>query len=53
MKGYWTGYDPSQNPGALEEFITSAFRFGHSLLPHKIERWTTSHHLIGKNMCYL
>ncbi|ODM90201.1 Chorion peroxidase, partial [Orchesella cincta] len=45
-EGYWTGYDPYKNPGASDEFITSAFRFGHSLLPNKIERWTTSHHYI-------
>ncbi|CAG7818255.1 unnamed protein product [Allacma fusca] len=44
--GYWNGYDGNVNPTAAEEFITSAFRFGHSLLPNRIERWSLSHRFI-------
>ncbi|CAG0921300.1 unnamed protein product, partial [Notodromas monacha] len=45
--GYFGGYDPKVNPSAAEAFVTSAFRFGHSLLPSTIERWSTHHKYIG------
>ncbi|CAG0890251.1 unnamed protein product [Darwinula stevensoni] len=45
--GYFDGYDPKINPSASDAFITSAFRFGHSLLPSTIERWSTTHKYIG------
>lgn len=28
-------------------FFTSAFRFGHSLIPNALERWSSSHKFIG------
>jgi len=45
--GYFDGYDPTVNPGAGQGFTTAAYRFGHSLLPSTIERWSTSHRFIG------
>lgn len=47
FKGHWEGYDSKIDPSALDEFITSAFRFGHSLLPQRIERWNHKHTFIG------
>ena len=45
--GYFRGYDAGTNPSAAAVFTTAAFRFGHSLLPSTIERWSTSHRYIG------
>jgi len=45
--GYYDGYDASINPGAASAFTTAAFRFGHSLLPSTIERWSRSHQYVG------
>ncbi|KAK2721110.1 hypothetical protein QYM36_003402 [Artemia franciscana] len=46
-KDYFYGYDPKVNPSATNAFITSAFRFGHSLLPTAVERWSVKHRYIG------
>jgi len=45
--GYFDGYDPYTNPSVATGFTTAAFRFGHSLLPSTIERWSMSHRYVG------
>lgn len=45
--GYFEGYDQYTNPSAASAFTTAAFRFGHSLLPSTIERWSKTHRYIG------
>lgn len=46
--GYWDGYDPKINPGIIDAFASAAFRFGHSLLPTAVERWSKAHKFIGR-----
>lgn len=45
--GYSEGYDPYTNPSAASAFATAAFRFGHTLLPSTIERWSKTHRYVG------
>ncbi|XP_069705642.1 peroxidase-like isoform X2 [Periplaneta americana] len=45
--GYWNGYDPNVDVTIPSAFVTAAFRFGHSLLPSVLERWSPSHVRIG------
>ena len=45
--GYSSGYDPYTNPSAGVGFVSAAFRFGHSLLPSTIERWSKTHRYVG------
>lgn len=49
-EGYWDGYDPKINPGIIDAFASAAFRFGHSLLPTAVERWSKAHKFIGKDV---
>jgi len=44
--GYWNKYDQFLNPSTSNGF-TIAFRFGHTLLPSTIERWTKDHRYMG------
>ncbi|XP_078037008.1 peroxidase homolog [Augochlora pura] len=45
--GYWDGYDESVNPAVIDAFASAAFRFGHSLLPTAVERWSKAHKFIA------
>ncbi|VEN38202.1 unnamed protein product [Callosobruchus maculatus] len=45
--GYWNGYDSSVNPGVIDAFAAAAYRFGHSLLPTAVERWSKAHKFIA------
>ena len=45
--GYFDGYDPNIDPSNANGFATGAYRFGHSLLPSTVERWTPKHEFLG------
>lgn len=45
--GYFDGYDKYTNPSAAAGFVSAAFRFGHTLLPSTIERWSKTHRYVG------
>ncbi|XP_034945626.1 peroxidase [Chelonus insularis] len=45
--GYWDGYDPNVDPSVIDAFAAAAFRFGHSLLPTVVERWSKGHTYIA------
>jgi len=45
--GYYHGYDAEVDPTLPASFTAAAFRFGHSLLPATVERWSVSHKYIG------
>ncbi|XP_065335195.1 chorion peroxidase-like [Cloeon dipterum] len=44
---YYNLYQPGLNPTVPDSFGTAAFRFGHSLLPSTIERWSPAHRYIS------
>lgn len=47
-EGYWDGYDSKINPSIIDSFAAAAFRFGHTLLPTAVERWSKAHKFICK-----
>ncbi|CAH3921033.1 unnamed protein product [Pieris brassicae] len=46
-EGYWNGYDPEVNADVIDAFASAAYRFGHSLLPTAVERWSKAHKFIA------
>lgn len=46
-EGFWTGYDANVNPAIIDAFAGAAFRFGHTLLPTAVERWSKAHKFIA------
>lgn len=41
-EGYYKGYNKTIDPSSSNVFTSAAFRFGHTLLPSNIERWSKS-----------
>lgn len=39
-------YNPKLEASLPTSFFAAAFRFGHSLIPNALERWSTSHKFI-------
>ncbi|KAF0290271.1 Chorion peroxidase [Amphibalanus amphitrite] len=46
--GYWDGYNEYEDPSITLGFMTSAYRFGHSLLPTVVEKWSPTHKYIAE-----
>lgn len=46
-QGYSNNYDPDTDITIPAAFGAAAFRFGHSLLPDAMERWSAGHKFLG------
>ncbi len=47
LQGMLKSYNPKLEATLPVAFFAAAFRFGHSLIPSALERWSTSHKFIG------
>jgi hypothetical protein len=45
--GYLEGYDSTVDPTSSSVFAQAVFRFGHTLLPSTLERWSKTHRYVG------
>jgi len=45
--GFSSTYNPKVDPSVPVSFFAAAYRFGHSLIPSSIERWSVSHKYVG------
>jgi hypothetical protein len=51
MQGMLKGYNPKLDAGLPVSFFAAAYRFGHSLIPSALERWSPNHKFIsGKRL---
>lgn len=48
--GYYNGYDRNVNPALANEFATSAFRFGHTLIRQQLDRYNFQHNLVASTV---
>lgn len=46
-QGMGSFYDPTVEPTVPVSFFAAAYRFGHSLIPSTIERWSVTHQYVG------
>lgn len=46
-QGFSNNYDPDTDITVAAAFGAAAFRFGHSLLPDAMERWSVDHKFVG------
>lgn len=47
QQGFASNYDPDTDITVPAAFGAAAFRFGHSLLPDAMERWSADHKFLG------
>ena len=47
-KGMASSYNSKLDASLPVSFFAAAYRFGHSLIPSAIEKWSVSHKFMGK-----
>jgi len=49
-QGYWEGYDASYDASVINAFLTAAYRFGHTLIPESMPRYSSNWRITGPNI---